>query len=123
MPDETKHTAAAFWTRAAVWFAAQGIAHIERVLTDNGGCYRSRAFGDALAATGTRPYRPQTNGKVERYNRTLLDEWAYTQPYLTEADHRAALPTWLHHYNHHRHHTSIGGPPTSRAPNLAGQNN
>jgi len=127
LPDETKHAAAAFWARAAAWFATHGIGHIERVLTDNGGCYRSHTFRDALTATGTRhkrtrPYRPQTNGKVERYNRTLLDEWAYAQPYLTEADRRAALPAWLHHYNYHRHHTSIGGPPTSRVPNLTGQN-
>jgi transposase InsO family protein len=127
LPDETKDTAAAFWARAAAWFAAHGIGHIERVLTDNGGCYRSRPFRDALAATATqhkrtRPYRPQTNGKVERYNRTLLDEWAYNQPHTSETERRAALPTFLHHYNHHRHHTSIGGPPASRVPNLTGQN-
>ncbi|MEW5813769.1 MAG: IS481 family transposase [Actinomycetota bacterium] len=128
LPDETKHTAAAFWARAAAWFAAQGIGHIQRVLTDNGGCYRSHTFRDALATTDTRhkrtrPYRPQTNGKVERFNRTLLDEWAYARPYTSETQRRAALPAWLHHYNHHRHHTSIGGPPAHRVPNLTGQNN
>jgi transposase InsO family protein len=128
LPDETKHTAAAFWARAAAWFAAHGIPRITRALTDRGGCYRSHAFRDALAATGTRrtftrPYRPQTNGKVERFNRTLLDEWAYARPYTSETERRAALPTWLHHYNHHRHHTSIGGPPAHRVPNLTGEYN
>ena len=127
LPDERKDTAAAFWTRAAAWFAAQGITRIERVLTDNGACYRSRNFAAALAATGTvhkrtRPYRPQTNGKVERFNRTLLDEWAYARPYRSETERRAALPAWLHHYNHHRHHTALGGPPASRVPNLSRQN-
>jgi transposase InsO family protein len=112
-------TAAAFWARAAAWFAAHGVP-VERVLTDNGACYRSRDFAAALAATGTthkrtRPYRPQTNGKVERFNRTLLDEWAYARAYTRETERRAALPDWLHHYNHHRSHTAIGGqPPISR---------
>jgi transposase InsO family protein len=128
LPDETKTTAAAFWARAAAWFASCGIERIDRVLTDNGSCYRSRDFAAALVATGTthkrtRPYRPQTNGKVERFNRTLLDEWAYAQPYPSEAARRAALPDWLHHYNHHRGHTAIGGPPAIRVPNLSGQYN
>ena len=128
LPDERQDTAAAFWARAAAWFATMGIARIERVLTDNGACYRSHAWRDAVIATSTqhkrtRPYRPQTNGKAERYNRTLLDEWAYAQPYDSETARRAALPDFLHQYNHHRHHTSIGGPPASRVPNLTGQNN
>jgi transposase InsO family protein len=126
LPDETQHTAVAFWRRAQAFFADAGIT-VHRVLTDNGSCYKSRLWHDTLTAAGishkrTRPYRPQTNGKVERFNRTVLDEWAYHQPYQTEADRRAALPTWLHHYNHHRYHTSIGGPPASRVPNLTGQN-
>lgn len=126
LPDERKTTAAAFWARAAAWFAACGISRIERVLTDNGACYRSRDFAAALAATDTahtrtRPYRPQTNGKVERFNRTLLDEWAYAEAYPNETARRAALPGWLHHYNHHRGHTAIGGPPATRVPNLTGQ--
>jgi transposase InsO family protein len=81
-----------------------------------------------MAATGVthkriRPYRPQTNGKVERFNRTLLAEWAYAKPYLSESARRAALPRWLHIYNHHRPHTSLGGlPPASRVPNVSGQN-
>ena len=127
LPDETKTTAAAFWIRATAWFRAQGIENIARALTDNGSCYRSHDFADALAATGTvhkrtQPYRPQTNGKVERFNRTLLDEWAYAQPYPNETARRAALPAWLHYYNHHRGHTAIGGPPATRVPNLTGQN-
>ncbi|MGX7826520.1 IS481 family transposase [Actinokineospora sp. 24-640] len=128
LPDERKHTAAGFWTRAHTWFTSMGLT-VERVLTDNGACYRSHPFRDALAATSvthkrTRPYRPQTNGKVERFNRTLLDEWAYHQPYHTETERQAAYPQWLHHYNHHRGHTALNGqPPTSRVPNLPGQYN
>jgi transposase InsO family protein len=129
LTDERGDTAAGFWARATAWFADHGIPVIERVLTDNGACYRSHAFAAALAATGTvhkrtRPYRPQTNGKVERFNRTLLDEWAYAQMYLSEADRAAALPLWLHHYNHHRGHTALRGkPPVSRltVTNLCGQ--
>jgi transposase InsO family protein len=126
LPNETKETAVAFWGRAQAFFAAAGIT-VTRVLTDNGSCYRSHLWRDTLTAAGishkrTRPYHPHTNGKVERFNRTLLDEWAYHQPYHSEPDRRAALPAWLHHYNHHRHHTSIDGPPASRVPNLTGQN-
>jgi transposase InsO family protein len=70
----------------------------------------------------TRPYRPQTNGKVERFNRTILDEWAYQQPYASNAQRTAALPSWLHTYNHHRAHTALGGhPPITRINNPAGQ--
>ncbi|MFJ9446278.1 integrase core domain-containing protein [Kitasatospora sp. NPDC101235] len=103
-------------------------ATVRRVLTDNGSCYRSRVWRDALAAEGiahkrTRPYRPQTNGKVERFNRTLLDEWAYARPYRTEQERRNPYPTWLHTYNHHRGHTALKGqPPANRVPNLTGQN-
>lgn len=127
LPDEQGGTAAAFWVRAHAFFAAAGI-QVERVLTDNGACYRSNAWRDLLAAQSikhkrTRPYRPQTNGKVERFNRTLLAEWAYAKHYRSEAARRAALPRWLHIYNHHRPHTALGGhPPASRVPNLCGQN-
>lgn len=125
LADETGETAASFWNRAADWFSAQGIT-VERVLTDNGSCYRSRVFADALGAVRhkrTRPYRPQTNGKVERFNRTLLEEWAYTQLYRSDAERCDAFPAWLHNYNHHRGHTALGGlPPASRVPNLSGQN-
>jgi transposase InsO family protein len=128
LTDERKTTAAAFWIRAAAWFAAHGIDHIQRALTDNGPCYRSREFAEALHTTNTthkrtRPYRPQTNGKVERFNRTLLEEWAYAQPYPNETTRRATLPNWLHYYNYHRGHTAIGGPPATRVPNLPGQYN
>lgn len=126
LPNEKAETAAAFWHRAVVWFAAQGI-FVERVLTDNGSCYRSRTWAEAMANTDcrhkrTRPYRPQTNGKVERFNRTLLTEWAYARPYKSEQLRRKALPKWLHIYNHHRAHTALGGqPPASRVTNLSGQ--
>jgi len=126
--DETRETAVAFWTRAQAFFAAYGIT-VRRVLTDNGSCYRSHLWRDtlrdaAVAHKRTRPYRPQTNGKVERFNRTLLEEWAYAQPYRTETERRNALPDWLHTYNHHRGHTALAGhPPISRVPNLTGQYN
>ncbi|QFU89542.1 IS481 family transposase [Amycolatopsis sp. YIM 10] len=126
LPDEKKDTAVAFWQRAQTFFAAHGIT-VERVLTDNGACYKSRHWRDTLTTAGithkrTRPYRPQTNGTVERFNRTLLDEWAYARPYQSETERRKALPQWLHTYNHHRGHTALGGhPPASRVPNLPGQ--
>jgi transposase InsO family protein len=127
LPDERQDTAAAFLARAAVWYAAAGVS-IERVLSGNGNCYRSRLWattcaGLGIAAKRTRPYRPQTNGKVERYHRTLADEWAYARPYASETERRAALDPWLHMYNHHRGHTALGGqPPASRVTNLSGQN-
>jgi len=124
--DETGPTAAAVLRRAAAWFADRGVtAH--RVLTDNGGCYRSRDWARVCTELGitakrTRPYRPQTNGKVERFNRTMTSEWAFAQLFTSEADRRAAFPGWLHAYNHHRPHTGIGGhPPISRLTNLPGQ--
>jgi transposase-like protein len=127
-PDEQAATACGFWTRAHGWFAERGIT-VQRVLTDNGACYRSHLWRQLLQRQGvthkrTRPYRPATNGKVERFNRTLLAEWAYARPYRSEPARRAALPAWLHRYNHHRPHTALGGlPPASRVPNLSGQNN
>lgn len=127
LPDERKETAAAFWTRAHAFFTNAGIT-VRRVITDNGACYKSTLWRDTLTAAGithkrTRPYRPQTNGKVERYQRTLADEWAYARPYHSETERRAALAPWLHMYNHHRGHTALGGlPPASRVTNLTGQN-
>jgi transposase InsO family protein len=123
--DETGATAVAFWRRARGFFAAHGIA-VREVLTDNGACYRSRDWLMELVAGGatprfTRPYRPQTNGKVERFNRTLLDEWAYARAYSSEAQRRRRLDNWLHLYNHHRCHTALGGqPPIIRVDNLPG---
>jgi transposase InsO family protein len=128
LPDERKDTATAFLARAHAWFTTAGIT-IERILTDNGACYRSLPWAQLCAQLGithkrTRPYRPQTNGKVERFHRTLADEWAYARPYHSETQRRAALDPWLHLYNHHRGHTALGGhPPASRVTNLSGQNN
>ncbi len=126
LADEKQESVAAFWRRANAWFEARGIT-VQRVLTDNGNGYRSRAFADALGAgikhKRTRPYRPQTNGKVERFNRTMLQEWAYAKPYASEAERVAAFQDWLHHYNHHRGHTALAGAsPADRVPNLQGQN-
>ena len=108
------------------FFAAHGVT-VERVLTDNGACCKSKLFTQSLTAAGIahkkiRPYRPQTNGKVERFNRTLLDEWAYLRPYTSNHERTTALADFLHTYNHHRCHTALGGqPPISRVNNAAGQ--
>jgi transposase InsO family protein len=124
--DETAATAVAVLRNAVAWFADRGVT-TQRVLSDNGGCYRSFAWRDACAELGikpkrTRPYRPQTNGKIERFHRTLADGWAFKRFYPSESARRNALPAWLHEYNHHRHHTAIGNvPPISRLTNLAGQ--
>jgi transposase InsO family protein len=126
-PDERGATCADFLRRAAAWFAQHGVDHIERVMTDNALAYRkSTAWAQALADIGatprfTRRYRPQTNGKAERFNRTLLEEWAYARPFTSGDDRATALPIWLHTYNHHRTHTSLGGqPPISRVNNVSG---
>jgi transposase InsO family protein len=113
VPDEQGVSAARALERAAAEFAAAGI-RIERVLTDNGASYRSRAFAALLEQLGaghrwTRPYRPQTNGKAERFIRTLLDEWAYVRAYRSKAERLAALPRYLDFYNQRRPHTAIGG--------------
>ncbi|ATZ22159.1 Integrase core domain protein [Streptomyces lavendulae subsp. lavendulae] len=127
-PDEKVATCAGFLTRAAAFFHHHGITRIERVLTDNAWAYRKGlAWKTVLAHLGasgklTRAYRPQTNGKVERFNRTLLDEWAYLRPYTSNDERTAALADFLHTYNHHRCHTALGGhPPISRVNNPAGQ--
>ncbi|MEU9751500.1 IS481 family transposase, partial [Streptomyces niveus] len=112
-PDEKVATCAGFLTRAAAFFADHGITRIERVLTDNAWAYRKglawKAALAELGATGklTRAYRPQTNGKVERFNRTLLEEWAYLRPYTSNTERTAALTDFLHTYNHHRSHTAL----------------
>ncbi|OSC76745.1 IS481 family transposase [Streptomyces sp. BF-3] len=127
-PDEKVATCAGFLARAAAFFHSQGIDRIERVLTDNAWAYRKGlAWKSVLAdlgATGklTRAYRPQTNGKVERFNRTLLDEWAYLRPYTSNTERTEALADFLHTYNHHRCHTALDGhPPITRVNNPAGQ--
>ncbi len=124
--DETAATAAAVLTRAAAWFAVRGVS-VERVLTDNGSCYRSHLWRDTCAELGitpkrTRPYRPQTNGKIERFHRTLADGWAYARFYTSEEERRAALAAWIHEYNHPRPHTAIGrSAPITRLTNLTDQ--
>jgi transposase InsO family protein len=126
LADERKETAASFWLRAADWFRQCGF-EVRNVLTDNGSCYRSYTFRDALGDANhrrTRPYRPQTNGKVERFHRTLTEEWAYARLYRSDAERCEEFPRWLHTYNHHRGHTALGGqPPATRVPNLSGQYN
>ncbi|MEU1000241.1 IS481 family transposase [Streptomyces tibetensis] len=126
--DEKAATCAAFLRRAAVFFTTHGFDRIERVLTDNAWPYRkSFAWQQTLADLGaagklTRAYRPQTNGKVERFHRTLLDEWAYLRPYTSNQERSEALADFLHTYNHHRCHTALGGqPPITRVNNPAGQ--
>jgi transposase InsO family protein len=126
LPDERKETAAGFWQRANAYFTSVGIT-VRRVMTDNGSCYRSGVFASALGESikhqRTRPYRPQTNGKVERFNRTTLEEWAYARPYRSEADRVARFTEWLHTYNHHRGHTALKGQsPADLVPNLREQN-
>ncbi|WP_262853069.1 IS481 family transposase, partial [Mumia quercus] len=122
--DERKETAAAFWGRARAFFRDAGF-EVAAVMTDNGACYRSHAFeaalGEDVKHRRTRPYRPQTNGKVERFNRTLATEWAYADVYHSNDARAATYDTWLHHYNHHRPHTGIGGQvPADRVHNLTG---
>lgn len=124
LEDERKETAAGFWTRANTYFESVGIT-VQRVLTDNGACYRSKLFAESLGEVThkrTRPYRPQTNGKVERFNRTTLEEWAYAKSYASEAERADLFDKWLHTYNHHRGHTALGGKsPADLVPNLCGQ--
>ncbi|VXB29279.1 transposase [Aeromicrobium sp. 9AM] len=122
--DEKADTAVGVLRRAVAWFADHGVT-VERVLSDNGSCYRSFAWRDAcdelsIKHKRTRPYRPQTNGKIERFHRTLADGWAYARFYDTDTQRRAALPGWIHFYNHHRIHSAISGTPISRLNNLPG---
>ena len=111
--DERPASAVHALERAATFYAAHGI-RVERVLTDNGSAYRSRAYAAALGELGarhkrTRPYRPQTNGKVERLIKTLLAEWAYARPYRANQERLQALPAWLDFYNDDRPHTALDG--------------
>jgi len=123
--DEKAVTAIGVLQRAVAWFAERGVI-VERVLSDNGSAYRSYAWRDAcprlhITPKRTRPYRPQTNGKIERFHRTLADGWAYARLYETTDQRDTALPGWLHFYNHHRAHSAIGGqPPVTRLTNLPG---
>jgi transposase InsO family protein len=124
--DEKAVTAIGVLRRAVAWFAARGVT-VERVLSDNGSAYKSHAWRDAcheldITPKKTRPYRPQTNGKIERFHRTLAEGWAFSRHYNSESARRNALPAWLHHYNHHRPHTATGKrPPITRLTNVPGQ--
>jgi transposase InsO family protein len=138
--DETATTAIGVLRRAVAWFAARGVlrravawfaargVRTQRVLFDNGSAYKSHAWREPCAELGikhkrTWPYRPQTNGKIERFHRTMAEGWAFKRMYLSESARRKALPVWLHEYNH-RPHTAIGKiPPIARLTNLSGQYN
>ena len=125
--DETAPTAVAVLRRAVAWFADRGIT-VERVLSDNGSAYKSHLWRQAcvdelgIKVKKTRPYRPQTNGKIERFHKTLADGWGYARCYTSETERRQALPAWLHAYNHHRPHSACGNkPPITRLTNVPGQ--
>jgi transposase InsO family protein len=125
LADEKATTAIAFLRRAAAFYRRHGIT-IERLLTDNGSPYRSSIHALACRALGirhlrTRPRRPQTNGKAERFIRTMLGGWAYGAIYASSTERTAALDGWLYHYNHHRRHSAIGRQaPITRLNNLLG---
>ena len=125
--DEKAVTAAGFWRRAQRSFAAIGIA-VEEVLTDNGSCYRSRLWARTLQAGGvthrrTRAYRPQTNGKVERFHRILAEEWAYIWPWESEAQRHWAHHGFIHYYNHHRSHGALGWATPTQTLNQLNKDN
>lgn len=126
--DEKAATAIGVLQRAVAWYAEHGVT-VERKLSDNGSAYRSYAWREACAELAivhkrTRPYRPQTNGKIERFHRTLGDGWAYARLYESTEHRNAALPEWLHFYNHHRVHFAIGAkPPVTRLTNVPGHHN
>jgi transposase InsO family protein len=128
LPDLTAACCIEFFAHATAWFAAHDVT-IETVLTDNGSCYTSHAWAEFCEDLGIehrriRPHRPQTNGKVERFNRTLTEEWAYARAYRSDHQRAQALARWLHTYNHHRCHTAIDGePPITRLNNVSGWNN
>ncbi|HET8742857.1 MAG TPA: IS481 family transposase [Gaiella sp.] len=124
LPDEKAVTVVGFLHRAVAFFARHGI-RVERLLTDNGGGYRSILHALACRQLGirhlrTRPYRPQTNGKAERFIRTLLNGWAYGAIYRSSAERTAALDGWLWHYNHRRRHSALGHQPPISRTNLLG---
>jgi transposase InsO family protein len=119
LADERKQSAVAFLHAAVAYYLSLGVT-VARVMTDNGSCYRSKAFRNACRDLGlrhirTRPYTPKTNGKAERFIQTALREWAYAQAYPTSDRRAEELPIWLHRYNWHRPHGSLDSkPPVSR---------
>ncbi|VWX45787.1 integrase core domain-containing protein [Micrococcus sp. 116] len=121
LEDERAATTVSFYCRARAFFAAHGIT-VDRVITDNGNNYRAADFTAKVVSLGgrhhrIRPYTPRHNGKVERYNRLMVDEVLYARPYTSETARREALAVWVNHYNYHRPHTSCGNaPPASLAP-------
>jgi transposase InsO family protein len=123
LADERGNTAAGFLERAVAWFANRGV-QVERVMSDNGSCYVSQAHRDACRALGlrhlrTRPYRPRTNGKAERFIQTLQNEWAYGRAYTSSDERRSNLAAWLNHYNYRRPHGSLSHqPPATRLREL-----
>jgi transposase InsO family protein len=127
LDDEQGLTAAAFLDRGVAWFTSLGIT-IERVLSDNGACYRSNAWAATCARhritpKRTKPFHPQTNGKVERFHRILLEEWAYIRDWTSEATRGNGYLRFLHFYNHHRSHGALGWqPPMATLDRLAGDN-
>lgn len=120
LDDEKGATAAGFLERAKTWFAAHGIATIERIVTDNGACYRSKAFAEAARPARQQritPYTPRHNGKVERYNRILAEEFLYARTWHSERERADGLVLWNQHYNYHRPHGAHHGqPPASATP-------
>ncbi|KTR93715.1 transposase [Microbacterium testaceum] len=118
LENEQGATAVAFLNRAREWFAKHGIVKIERIITDNGACYRSDAFAAALNGAEhrrTKPYTPKHNGKIERYNRILSEEFLYARTWTSERQRETALKTWNLHYNYHRPHGAHDGKPPASA--------
>jgi transposase InsO family protein len=125
-PDERKRSAVAFLKASVAYYASLGVT-VERVMTDNGSCYRSFAFRNACRRLGlrhirTRPYTPKTNGKAERFVQTCLREWAYARAYSTSQQRAQELPFFMHRYNWHRPHGSIGAKPPISRLSLTGDN-
>src|SRR6185295_4376101 len=124
MKDERKQSAIAFLKAAIAYYKSLGVT-VQRVMTDNGSCYRSNAFAKAckqlkIRHIRTRPYTPKTNGKAERFIQTSLREWAYAQAYPTSHRRAEELPFWLHRYNWHRPHCALNRkPPISRIPAMS----
>ena len=126
LPNETKESAVAFLNAAVAYYAGLGVT-IARVMTDNGSCYRSKAFARAchrlaLKHLRTKPYTPKTNGKAERFIQTALREWAYAAAYPTSQHRAAELPVWLHRYNWHRPHAGLKSKTPISTLGLTGDN-